>query len=363
MATVLHVIERYLDLSSGFVHGQIGRSRHRGVVVSRQPIENLAAFSLPAVLRVPAVVDLMPTGARERAARAYVLRQARRIHADIAHAHFGYALPYARIAMRRAGLPLVLSLHGHDATAWPREAPWAYAPDPSLVAAVVVPSAWLGERAAALGFAPDRIRVIPSGVDTAFFAPSPRPTGDPVVAFVGRLVDKKGIDTLMAAWPAVRAAVANARLRVVGAGPLAGLVRGDGVELIAPDAERRAEQVRDALAAATVVVTPSHTAADGDAESLLLVNLEAQASGRPVVTTRHGGIPEFVDENSSALVVPEADPVALANALTQVLTDEALASRLGVAGPAVAARFDVRAMTARVDDLYDELLDRPPSTK
>ena len=362
MATVLHVIERYLDLSSGFVHGQISRSRHRGVVISRLRPQNLDAFPQPGVARVPGAVDWLPAPVRDRAARAAVLRHARRVRADIAHAHFGYALPYARVLNRRAALPLVVSLHGHDATAWARANPWAYEPDPSFVAAVIVPSEWLARAATDLGFASDRIRVIPSGVDTAFFAPTPV-LADNVVGFVGRLVEKKGIDVLIEAWPSVRAAVPDARLRVLGAGPLAPRVRGDGVELIAPDATRRAEQVRDVIRAATVVATPSHTASDGDAESLLLVNLEAQASGRPVVTTRHGGIPEYVADDVSALLVDEGDPAALAAALVRVLTNRGLAERLAAGGPGVAALYDVRAMANRVDDLYDELLERPRATK
>ena len=362
MATVLHVIERYLDLSSGFVHAQISRSRHRGVVVSRLARENLDAFPLPGVSRVPAAVDVLPAPLRDRAARAAVLRQARRVGAEIGHAHFGYALPYTRVLNRRAAIPVVVSLHGHDATAWAAAQPWAYAPDPAFVAAVIVPSRWLARRAVDVGFRAEQVRVIPSGVDTAFFTPTPLQR-EPVVAFVGRLVEKKGIDTLMQAWPRVRDAVPSARLRVLGAGPLAPLVGGDGVASIEPDARHRAEQVRDVIVAAAVVVTPSHAGADGDAESLLLVNLEAQASGRPVVTTDHGGITEFVEANRSALVVPEADAAALAAAIVRVLTDAELAQRLAAHGPVVASRFDVRAAAGRVDDLYDEVLESPRVVK
>ena len=115
--------------------------------------------------------------------------------------------------------------------------------------------------------------------------------------------------------------------------------------------------MRDAIRRVTVVVQPSRTGPDGDAESLLLVNLEGQASGRPVITTRHGGIPEFVDDSTS-LVVEEGDADALAAALVRVLTDRSLAERLGAAGPAWASQFDVRVCTARVDDLYEAVLAR-----
>jgi colanic acid/amylovoran biosynthesis glycosyltransferase len=152
--------------------------------------------------------------------------------------------------------------------------------------------------------------------------------------------------------------VPEATLHVLGDGPLATLLpqAGAGVVHVRPDPSRRAHQVRDLLRDASVVTTPSRTAADGDAESLLLVNLEAQASGRPVVTTRHGGIPEYVDDGTSALLVPEGDADALAAALIRVLEDDALATRLGQHGRVVATRYDVAACTAAVDDLYDELV-------
>ena len=127
--------------------------------------------------------------------------------------------------------------------------------------------------------------------------------------------------------------------------------------MVVEDAQpaRRAEQLRDALRRAWAVVTPSRTAANGDAETLLLVNLEAQAAGRPVVTTRHGGIPEYVDEGRTALVVPENAEAPLADALVTVLTDEALARSMAAAGPAWAKQFDVAACVAKVDRLYGSL--------
>jgi glycosyltransferase involved in cell wall biosynthesis len=87
-----------------------------------------------------------------------------------------------------------------------------------------------------------------------------------------------------------------------------------------------------------------------------LVNLEAQASGRPLVTTRHGGIPEFVREDETALVVPEADPDALAAGILRLLDDDALCQRLAAAGPAHAAHYDVRQAAARVGEVYEAAL-------
>jgi len=222
---------------------------------------------------------------------------------------------------------------------------------------VIVPSQFLVAPVCALGVPRERVVAIPAGVDVRLFVPTPLPAGPPEVLFVGRFVEKKGLDVLLQAWPEVRSKVPDARLRLLGHGPLEGMARSAGPEVVVEltDERRRAAQVREALRAAFVVVTPSRTASDQDAESLLLVNLEAQASGRPVVTTKHGGIPEFVSDGTTAVLVPENDPAALADALVEVLSDEEMARRMGRAGPGWARRFDVRDCTARIDDLYDAL--------
>jgi glycosyltransferase involved in cell wall biosynthesis len=273
----------------------------------------------------------------------------------VVHVHFGYVLGEALGAARRLRLPVVVSLHGHDVTEPLSAAPDRYRREFQHVDAVVVPSEFLARAVERLGARRDMIHVIPAGVDTSRFVPSPLPIGPPEVLFVGRFVEKKGLDVLLEAWPEVRRRVAGARLRLLGYGPLLDTAA-VAAEDVAVELRPSHERVREAIVGATVVVSPSRTATSGDAESLLLVNLEAQASGRPVVTTDHGGVPEFVRAGESALVVPEDDAPALAEAMVQVLSDRAVASRLAAAGPAVAAQFDVRRMTARVDQLYAALL-------
>jgi colanic acid/amylovoran biosynthesis glycosyltransferase len=73
------------------------------------------------------------------------------------------------------------------------------------------------------------------------------------------------------------------------------------------------------------------------------------------VTTDHGGIPEYVRDGETAIVVPERDPAALADAVIRVLTDDELAGRLGGAGPRWAARSDVHVVARRVADLYAQV--------
>ena len=349
---VLHYVQRWLPPSEQFVHGLVSRSRHPAVVVSRDEPEHLDRFPVARLSSPARALRLVPESRQRSALTGYLLGRAVVANAGLVHVHFGYRVHDVAGLVRRRGLPLVVSLHGHDVTAHrSNEAAAALA----LADAVVVPSGFLADAAVAAGVERDRIEVIPAGVDTDRFAPSPLPDGAPEVVFAGRFVEKKGLDVLLAAWPAVRSTVPDARLRLLGYGPLEDLARraGRDVEVVL---EPGHAEVGDAIRRARLVVSPSRTAADGDAESLLLVNLEAQASGRPVVTTRHGGIPEFVRDGETAILVPEGDPHALAEAMIAVLADDALATRLAAAGPGWAGRFDVATCAARHDDLYDRLL-------
>jgi glycosyltransferase involved in cell wall biosynthesis len=355
VSRIAHYVERWLDISAGFVAEHISRSRHDSVIISRDGWLNLDAFDLRPRHSLHAVRRRTPERLKATVLRYQLTTVLGASHAEVVHVHFGYAVNDAIAVTRRR--PLVLSLHGHDVTGLLAGDPDRYRTAARHVDALIVPSQFLAAAASKAGFAIDRIHVIPSGVDTEFFTPTSTPPGPPVVTFVGRLVDKKGIDTLMAAWPAIAAAVPGSRLHILGDGPLRRLVPDDArIRHELPDPRHRRAQVRDLIRQATVVVTPSHTGPDGDSESLLLVNLEAAASGRPVVSTRHGGIPEYVADGSTGLLVPPSDPAAFADAVVRVLRDPDLATSLGSEGVAHVRQWDVRQCIARVDDIYDELL-------
>jgi glycosyltransferase involved in cell wall biosynthesis len=352
---VAHYVESWLELSAGFVAAQVDRSRHSGVVISRDGWLNLDAFPYRPRHSLRLLRDRAPERWKYRALRSQLGPLLAAHRADLVHVHFGYAANDVLDVV--AHRPYVLSLHGHDVTGLVHDRPRHYDRVVAAVDAVIVPSRFLAGAAERAGFDPATIHAIPSGVDTTFFTPTALPDGPPTVAFVGRLVEKKGLDVLLTAWPLVLAAHPTARLVVVGEGPLAGLLEdpGPSVTYLLPNPTRRHEQVRDVIRAAHLVVTPSRTSATGDSESLLLVNLEAAASGRPVVSTRHGGIPEFIEDGRTGLLVDEGDAEALATAMARVLGDAKLSRNLAKAAVSHAGTFDVQGCAARVDDLYEEL--------
>jgi glycosyltransferase involved in cell wall biosynthesis len=199
------------------------------------------------------------------------------------------------------------------------------------------------------------------GVDTRHFRPDGAvPRAANLVLFVGRLVAKKGLTHLLAALPAVLRVVPEAELVVAGDGPLRAALEREAADAALPVrflGVQPPAAVRDLMCRAAVLCAPGVVTALGDAEGLPMTIVEAQASGLPVVTTPSGGSAEGVVDGETGFVVPAADAAALATALVAVLGDAAWRERASAAARARAlARFDLRTQTARLEDLYDEVL-------
>ena len=179
-----------------------------------------------------------------------------------------------------------------------------------------------------LGYPDDRIRVVLPGVDTEIFCPAAEPVTDPVIVFVSPLAANKGIDRVLEAFEIVRARVPEARLRVLGRGPLESLVasaaqrtRG-AVELVGSG---DATLVAETLRSGSVFITAPRPTWKWN-EQFGLAYLEAMASGLPVVTTACGTNHEAVQDPN--LLLPD-DARALAGGLVHFLLDDKLRESVG----------------------------------
>lgn len=154
----------------------------------------------------------------------------------------------------------------------------------------------------------------------------PETAATPTVALFGRLTPYKGLDLLYAAAPTVAAAVPGVRFVVAGE-PAAGYEPPTPPPAVAASIDVRrgyltTEEIGRLCRDATVVVCPYTDASQSG------VVLTAYAFGAPVVVTDVGGLPEYVDEGRTGLVVPPGDPAALAAALVRVLVEPGLAARM-----------------------------------
>jgi glycosyltransferase involved in cell wall biosynthesis len=155
--------------------------------------------------------------------------------------------------------------------------------------------------------------------------PAPLPA-EPVALFVGVLERYKAVEVLAEAWRLVAPRLPGARLRLVGRGSLRDVADGLVAEFpgrVSWTESLTTPEVAAAMDEATALVLPSRS------EGLPRIVVEAFCRGRAVVGARAGGIPDLVEDGDNGVLVPSEDAGALAKALVRVLSDSALAERLG----------------------------------
>jgi colanic acid/amylovoran biosynthesis glycosyltransferase len=240
------------------------------------------------------------------------------------------------------GLPLVVHFHGYDA--YREDILGRYGAEYRVMfgaaSALVVVSEDMRRQLLALGAPPEKLHLLHYGVDVAGFVPEPYPAGTPYYVFIGRFVAKKSPELLIQAFAEVAKVIPAARLTMAGDGELLercknlALELGLGDRVDFPGALAR-DAVADLYARAHALVLPSVRDALGDSEGTPLVVLEAGASGRPVVATRHGGIPDVIRSGENGLLVEEGDVLALAEAMLAIAADATRAGEMGKAGRAI----------------------------
>lgn len=210
-----------------------------------------------------------------------------------------------------------------------------------------------------IGIDPARIALIPgSGVDTEMLRPLPEPTGPVKVAFVGRLVEAKGIRTLVAAHTRLCEAGHDIELMIAGAPDPANRGSIPEREIQAWSRQRNVscpgfvKDIAGLWARAHIAVLPSHR------EGLPLSLLEAAACGRPLIATDVPGCRDIARLNLNALLVPVNDVEALAHAIAQLASDEQMRRSFGEASRGIVEReFSSERIGRDLIKLYEQLLD------
>jgi glycosyltransferase involved in cell wall biosynthesis len=223
---------------------------------------------------------------------------------------------------------------------------------PRLAAHVAV-----GEAAARLverdiGLAEGSVSVIPNGVPPIEHHPGPRVAAGLVVGALSRFDPVKGLDVLIDAVPLIE----GATVEIIGDGPLRGELEAQIADLgVVERVDLRGwiDGARHELPNFDVFVLPSRL------EGMPMSVIEAMQAGVAVVATDVGSVGEVVEDGVTGRVVVPGDPVALADAINELLADSALRQRLASAGQKVALeRFSSAANVAAYERLYDEVLGR-----
>ncbi len=369
---VAHIMECYLGLTETFIYDYLSAFRRvRPVIIARR-LENLGGFDLPR----EASLHLSPPRRGSAAwAAAAVKRRLKggephlekilaREQVRLIHAHFGPTACALFEVKRRTGLPLVTSFYGYDASMAPvlEEFRDRYRHLFEVGAVFLVEGPAMKQKMETLGCPSSKLRIQRIGIDPTRYRVLVRedPGTAPLTLLqCGRMVPKKGYPTALGALAEARRHDRRLRLRIIGDGPerpaveerIRQLGLQDSVTLLGACPR---EVFVEELARAHLYLQPSMKASDGDSEGgAPTALLEAQASGLPILTTRHDDIPHVVSEGDSALLSDEGDVGGLAANMASLAADPARWASMGRAGRAhIEARHDVRRLAADLEILY-----------
>jgi glycosyltransferase involved in cell wall biosynthesis len=257
-------------------------------------------------------------------------------------------------ACRELDLPLIVHFHGFDASvrAVLDEHRETYPLMFHQAAAIIAVSRAMERKLISLGAPPERVHYNPYGINCDDFCGAEPSNAPPVFLAVGRFVEKKAPQLTLKAFSKAHRSVPHARLRMIGDGPLLDECRSLAGELKIEDAvtflgAQSPAVVREEMRSARCFVQHSMEAENGDCEGTPVGILEAGASGLPVVSTRHAGIPDVVVENETGFLVDEGDVDEMAEHMLRLAQEPQLAGDLG------------RAATQRIENHFSqELSDR-----
>ncbi|HEX9269221.1 MAG TPA: glycosyltransferase family 4 protein [Candidatus Limnocylindria bacterium] len=346
---IAYVVNTFPKLSESFIAGELAELRRRGIEVMilslRPPGESLRHE----------VVEEAGLDTRTVYDRTGFVATLRRFGPDLLHAHFANE-PTAAAAELATELriPFTFTAHGHDIY---RRAPDDFGARAARASAVVtVSQANAAYLAGHFGVPASKVRVISCGVDTARFRPNGAAAAPPWILCVARLAPVKNHGVLLEACAALRARGVEFRCLLVGDGR----ARGD---VAAKRSRLGLESEVDLIGVATqrAVLSLWQRATVGtlasDSEGMPVSLMEAAACGVPAVGTAVGGVPELIDDGFTGLLVAPGDADALAAALELILSDHALAARLGAAARHRAeTRFSLAGQMDRLLSLWEEVL-------
>ena len=238
-----------------------------------------------------------------------------------------------------ARIPLIAHFHGFDAydarileTYGQR-----YRRMFEIAAAIVAVSHDMERQLLELGAVRDKLFYNPYGVDTDTFSGADPASAIPVFLAVGRFVDKKAPHLTLIAFSKAHKLCSDARLSMIGDGPLLEACRqlagalelSDCVQFLGA---RPHSEVAAQMRSARAFVQHSLRTSYGDSEGTPVAVLEACATGLPVIATRHAGIRDVVVEGETGFLVDERDVNAMADRMVQLAQNPALAGRMGASG-------------------------------
>jgi glycosyltransferase involved in cell wall biosynthesis len=283
---------------------------------------------------------------------------------DIVFAEYGMVGAMVTKACAAAGIPLVIHFHGADVYHRPTVEKYRdyYQKAFKYASAFIVVSADMINDLNKLGAPLNKIYNVPCGVDTSFFSPVKIDLRSRTFLSVGRFVEKKSPSSVVKAFEVVSKQYADARLIMIGKGPLY-----DDTQRLVDELNlqekvifkgvQQSAQIQELMKQAICFVQHSVTASNGDKEGTPVTIMEASSSALPVISTRHSGIKEAVIDGESGFLVEEHDIVNMGAKMISLLGQPDLAPRMGAVGREhMIAAYNVVKQVEKLDKIISNSL-------
>jgi len=351
MKTIAFYLPVFLNYSETFVYSlAINISKFKVIIICRQR-KNCDSFPYANVFQVEK--------------RAQIKQVLRAQQVDLIHAQYGtFGADIMGIA-QSLKIPLITHFRGQDAYQLPRDffIRISYLRLFKKAALVLAVSAHMKKELQGLGCTSDKIEVYYGGIELPEYRPRNLPAGNIKLLMAGRLTEKKGMETGILAVKELISKGYRLTLTIVGDGELKQYLQTiiqkyslqDRIEMTG---RMSSEQLQKELYRADILLAPHQRAVNGDSEGIPNVIKEAMAAGLPVVTTRHSGIPELVLDGQTGFVAAEYDRDGFIDKLEQALNYSGLDSLCRQARLKVEKDFDVKKQVIRLEDIYQQVLNR-----
>lgn len=386
---VLHFSKHFSETSETFIYDYVTELEESGVenyvVTLNRHNEEQRPFPRVTVVKAPGRWDARRLWYRILASfgighvrSSYwplIRKQLRRVvevvRPDVIHAQFGPAGAIIAPVARRTGVPLMTHFHGYDLFRLLPSNFWEgqYHSLFDTAARLIGVSNHICDKLKNVGAPAEKIQLLHGGVRVGrfpFIPPRPRFDGRTVQCLhVGRLMGKKAPLALVHAFSYALGhigAQVELRLKIAGDGPLmpaltdliATLGMGSKVQCLGSVSH---ERVVELMQESHLYTQHCKTAKNGDQEGQGITFVEASATGLPIVTTRHNGIPDVVDHGHTGFLVPEGDTQAMGERIAYLATHPDEWPAFSEAGrQRVEERFDLSTQTKKLISIYENVL-------
>lgn len=284
---------------------------------------------------------------------------------DIVHGHFGLDSYRLIPLIKKVRVPFIVNFYGHDVIRLPQEFGWTtrYNRLKNYMDCAIAGSEDMKRNLSKLGFDQSIIRTIKLAVNLEKIQFQQREKAEPKIMMVGRLVEKKGFTYALKAVSMLYKEVPNIEMNIFGDGELMDDLKKETQTLgIENHVNFRGfannPEIIDQLYKHDMLIVPSVQAKDGDREGIPQTTVEGMASGIPVITSDHAGLPELVINGETGLTVPERNPEVIKNAILKLIDDSNLVKMISLNGRKIVEReHNIKTQVQKTETLYRSLLE------